>query len=330
MRKPKICIVGPGVVGKSTGRAFIAKGIEVGFVGRTEEQVQKLRDEGFTAHLRTDFSDTNSKYDYDVTMLTVPTPTINGKINLDAMELAAIDLGKRLKNTKDYHVVVVKSTVPPGTTEDLVAKIVEEYSGKTLGKDFGLCMNPEYLREESAYEDTVNAWIIVVGEYDRKSGEVLAAAYENFDAPYYRCKIKEAEMQKYVHNLYNAAKITFFNEMREIAKAIDVDTQKIFKYTTLSCEGMWNPKYGTRDKGAFSGACLPKDTKAFYNWATKRGLNADFLGSVISVNETFKQPTTVTPVSQLNGNSNGKTNGKSLHTPSHEPANVDINVEYTL
>jgi len=286
MKKPKICVVGPGVVGKATLRAFRDKGLETAFIARTQESVDKLRSEGFTAYGRNDLM--NGDYDYDITIFTLPTPTNNKKINLDAMELAAIDLGKRLRKTNKYHVVVVKSTCPPGTTENVVVKTIEEFSGKKVGVDFGACMNPEYLREVSAYEDTVKPWVIVIGEHDKKSGDLLASAYKNFDAPIYRCSMKEAEMQKYVHNLYNAVKITFFNEMREIANNIDVDANKIFEYTVQSCEGIWNPKYGTKDRGAFSGACLPKDTKAFLHFVKGAGLEADLLKKTIEVNEKIK------------------------------------------
>ncbi|EKD94305.1 MAG: hypothetical protein ACD_26C00127G0002 [uncultured bacterium] len=283
MNKPTICIIGPGIVGQATGKVFAAKGYKVAFLGGNISKIQKLREEGYQAYERGDLMDLG--YDFDISMLTVPTPTKEGKINLEAMESAATDLGKRLANTKKYHLVVVKSTVPPGTTENLVIPLVEKYSGKKVGKDFGACMNPEYLREETSYDDTLNPWIILIGEYDKKSGDILEAVYKDkFTCPMDRCKLMEAEMQKYVHNLFNAAKISFYNEMREIAGKIDIDADKIFKYTAISCEGMWNPKYGIRNLGPFQGSCLPKDTQAFYHWATTHGFDASLLKTVIDVN----------------------------------------------
>lgn len=227
-------------------------------------------------------------YDFDISILTVPTPTKNEKIDLSAMEAASADLGKRLAKTSKYHLVVVKSTVPPGTTENLVIPTIEKYSGKKVGKDFGACMNPEYLREKTAYDDTLNPWIILFGEYDKKSGDILSLVYESkFDCPVFRCEIREAEMQKYVHNLFNAAKITFYNEMRKAADKINVDADKIFKYTAISCEGMWNPKYGIRNFGPFDGSCLPKDTKAFFEWAQSQELDVALLKAVIEVNNNM-------------------------------------------
>ena len=288
MKIPSVCIVGPGVVGQATGKVFVEKGIRVGFLGVIKEQIEKLKEEGYEAFTKDEIY--NGNYDYDITMLTVPTPTINKKIDLGILKQAAMDLGKRMKHFKKYHLVVVKSTVPPGTTEELVVPIIEKYSGKKLGVDFGACMNPEYLRAKTAFDDTLNPWMILIGEYDKKSGDLLELVYKNkYDCPIFRCNIKEAEMQKYVHNLYNAVKITFHNEMRVIAKNIGVDADKIFDYHSLSCEGMWNPKYGIKDHGPFDGACLPKDTQAFHDWAKKRGHDTTLLKTAIKINNKFME-----------------------------------------
>ncbi len=288
MTKQSICIIGPGVVGQATGKVFAAKGYKTAFLGGNISKIEKLRDEGYTAYQQTDLMD--GGYDFDISILTVPTPTRNGKINLEAMELASIDLGKRLAKTERYHLVVVKSTVPPGTTENLVIKTVEKYSGRKVGRDFGACMNPEYLREETAYDDTLNPWIILIGEYDKKSGDLLNSVYKGkFDCPIFRCELREAEMQKYVHNLFNAAKISYYNEMRDIANHINVDADKIFKYTAISSEGMWNPNYGIRNRGPFKGKCLPKDTQAFLKFAESLGIDASLLRTIINVNKDITQ-----------------------------------------
>lgn len=282
--KPKICIVGPGVVGQATGKAFVKLGFETVFLGGNGGKTQKLRDEGYTAYTREDLFD--SSYDFDISMLTVPTPTVKGRVDIDPITSASVDLGKRLRlSNKDYHVVVVKSTVPPGTTEDVVATMVEKYSGRKRGHGFGLCMNPEYLREQTAYEDAVNPRIILIGQYDERSGDMLEHVYKNFKCPILRCTIKEAEFQKYVHNLFNSTKITFFNEMRQLAKLVGLDTQKVFEITARSAEGMWNPDYGIRDFGPFSGSCLPKDTQAFLSWAKQYHADLHLLRTTIYVNE---------------------------------------------
>jgi len=286
--KPSICIIGPGIVGQAQGKVFIKYGFETAFLGGNLQKTEKLRKEGYIAYSREELFD--GDYDFDISMLTVSTPTINGAVNLDPITSASIDLGKRLKlSKKDYHLVVVKSTVPPGTTEDIVVKMVEKYSGRKLGKGLGLCMNPEYLREKTAYEDTLHPWIILIGEHDESSGNMLGEVYKKSECPVFRCTIKEAEFQKYVHNLFNSSKITFFNEMREIGKKIGLDTKKIFEVTTLSAEGMWNPKYGIRDFGPFSGNCLPKDTQALLRWVHQNGLDAHLLKAIVEANNALIQ-----------------------------------------
>lgn len=192
--------------------------------------------------------------------------------------------GLRLANHNKYHVVVIRSTVPPGTTRGFVLPLIENVSGKKVGKDFGLVMQPEYLREATASEDFERPWFIFIGAYDKRSGDVVEKLYRPFDAPIERCSIEEAEMQKYVHNVYNAVKIAFFNEMRIAIKNKGWDAEKIFLATAQSCEGIWNPIYGLRDYGPFDGSCLPKDTWALLEWGARNKLNLGILRAVIEEN----------------------------------------------
>lgn len=284
---PKICIIGPGVVGQAQGKAFASLGFHTEFLGGSPDKAEKLIKEGFKAHPRNAFFD--GSYDFDISFIIVPTPTTDGIINLSALISASSDLGKRLSLRKEqkYHLVVVKSTVPPGTTEELVIKEIEKSSGLKAGKDFGVCMNPEYLREICALDDALKPWIILIGELDERSGQILSDVYSKFNVPMIRCSLKEAEMQKYVHNLFNAVKISFFNEMRLVANEIGADASKIFEVTAKSAEGMWNPKYGTKDHGPFTGSCLPKDTQAFFKWAESKGINVPLLEKAISVNNSL-------------------------------------------
>jgi len=279
---PKVCIFGPGVVGYATGKAFAEKGLDVAFIARNEKKVNRLRREGY--HAFTFEKLNHKKFDYDISFLTISTPTKGGKIDLTGLDSVSKYIGKLLTKIDKYHVVVVKSTVSPGSTETLVCENLEKYSGKKVGTDFGLAMAPEYLREDTAYEDAIKPWLIVVGEYDKRSGDLVVESFKPFHTEIYRCRIIEAEMQKYVHNLYNAVKITFFNEMREVAKKIGANADHIFEMTTLSCEGMWHAAYGTRDFGPFSGSCLPKDTQAFLAWAKKNRFKVDLLKKTVDVN----------------------------------------------
>lgn len=287
----KICVIGAGVVGEATGKGFLHLGHEVVFVDVKPEIIANLRAEGFQAFTPEEMA--AKPIDYQVSIFTVSTPTQQGEINLKPLKAAAKDLGTRLKRAKDYHVVVVRSTVVPGTTEEIM-KIVEEGSGKKAGRDFGVCMNPEYLREHSAVEDFKNPWIVVIGQLDQASGDVLETVYGGFSCPVHRVGLKEAEAQKYVHNLFNAVKITFFNEMRDICRKEGIDAEKIFPLVADSCEGMWNPQYGIRDRGPFDGMCLPKDTQAFLAWAQQRGWGMPLLSTTIEVNNSLLAQSTMT------------------------------------
>ncbi len=282
-----VSVVGSGVVGQATGRGFLSHGVDVTFIDINSDKIERLRSEGLKALTASEVQDT--PLTSDITVFTVPTPTERGKINLEYLYAAARDFGRRLKMTDSYHVAVVRSTVVPGTTESLI-EIIETESGKKVGEDFGLGMNPEYLREKTAVEDFHNPWLIVIGEYDKKSGEMMARMYQEFDCPIQHVSIKEAETQKYIHNLYNAVKITFFNEFRQICKKMNVEADAIFPLVAKSCEGMWNAEYGIKDFGPFDGMCLPKDTQAFLDWARSQGWDMPLLATSINVNnELAKQ-----------------------------------------
>lgn len=276
----KITIVGSGFVGRATGKGLAQHGNAVTFLDIDEARVSQLKAEGLSAMV----PEQCTSLDAEMTMFCVPTPTVDGKIQLEYLERAVEAFAKRLRRHSRYHVVVIRSTVPPGTTRDLVLPIIEEVSGKKAGPDFGLAMQPEYLREVSAEQDFARPWLITIGELDQRSGDAVHKIYQKFDAPIERLGLEEAEFQKYVHNLYNAVKIAFFNEMRVVADHEGWDADAIFRATAASSEGVWNPIYGIRDLGPFDGSCLPKDTKALLQWGDQNGYQLEILRSVIAEN----------------------------------------------
>jgi UDPglucose 6-dehydrogenase len=279
----KIGIVGSGVVGSATGRGLAKKGFDITFIDTNRDVVEKLNQEHFQAFLPEDFI--NGNWNFDISMVSVPTPTVNKAIKLTYLKAAVEEIGRRLATYPHYHLVVVRSTVLPGTTENFVIPLLEKKSGKKVGRDFGVCMNPEFLRAKSALADFSNPRLTVFGEYDKKSGDMLEQVYRVFEKPIYRVTLREAEFQKYVHNLFNAAKISFFNEMRGVGKSIGIDPQKAFNLVAASAEGMWNPSYATKDMGPFGGVCLPKDTQAFLSWGEALGFSLPLLRTTIAVNE---------------------------------------------
>lgn len=276
----KITVVGGGFVGCATGKGLSKHGNQVSFIEVDPRKVSQLEMDGFKACLPEDKTDIDS----DVTMFCVPTPTEGDKIQLNYLRDAIKQFAERLKNHNAYHVAVIRSTVPPTTTRKLVIPLIEKVSGKQAGKDFGVAMQPEYLREVTAEQDFARPWFILIGQYDKKSGDVLQKLYQKFDAPIERTGLDEAEFQKYVHNVYNAVKIAFFNEMRVIAENEGWDADAIFMATAESSEGIWNPLYGLRNFGPFDGSCLPKDTRALLQWGEDRRYQLGILRAVVIEN----------------------------------------------
>jgi UDPglucose 6-dehydrogenase len=274
-------IVGSGVVGQATGKGFTKKGHSVGYVDINPQTIAKLRGEGLNAMMASEV-DWNA---VDVVLLAVSTPSVNDRIVLDYIEAAALDVGRGLATTSNYVTVVVRSTVPPTTTEQRITPILERASGKRAGVDFGVAMNPEFLRAVSSEQDFARPWITILGASDRRTAELLDALFTPFGALIVRCTPTEAEMIKYVNNIYNAVKISYFNEVDQICQQLGVDSNLIGAAVARSAESMWNPLYGTRGGVPYGGACLPKDTTAFMAFVREHGWNHLMLEATIAANQ---------------------------------------------
>jgi UDPglucose 6-dehydrogenase len=277
----RIVIVGSGVVGGATGKGFAKKGHAISYVDINPMTIERLRGAGLRAM-------TAAEVDWDavdVVMLAVSTPSVGGKIVLDYIESAALDVGRGLAKTKRFVVVVVRSTVPPTTTEQRILPILEQASGKRAGVDFGVAMNPEFLRQVTAEQDFARPWITVLGSTDRRSAELLDALYAPFGALIVRCTPTEAEMIKYVNNVYNAVKISYFNEVHAICAQVGIDSSLVGATVARSAESMWNALYGTRGGVPYGGACLPKDTEAFLSFVREHGKQHHMLEATIAVTQ---------------------------------------------
>ena len=278
--KSNILIIGSGVVGQATGKGLRSKGHSVVFYDIDPDVLSILSEEGY---------DTCSDYDlgeFDISVLCVNTPTRNDWIVLDYLHNAIKKLGAKLADISRYHLVVVRYTSLPGMTEEKAIPVLEHYSGKKVGMDFGICVNPEFLREATAGEDFAHPWLVVIGAYDQRSSKQLERLYRPFGTEIVVTDIRVAEMMKYVHNLFNATKISFFNEVHMVCQKLGVDSQAVNALVTKSAEGMWNPKYGTAGGRPYGGTCLPKDTRAFRTFAYERNLGSTLLlDAVIRINE---------------------------------------------
>ena len=220
----------------------------------------------------------------DISLVCVGTPSEkNGSIRLDFIYRVAEQIGEVLKEVDHYHVFVIRSTVLPGTNEKCM-KIIAEKSGKTPGKDFGFCSNPEFLREGSALKDFYNPPYTIIGEVDQKSGDYLAEIYKTIDAPLVRTEVKVAETVKYANNVFHAVKVAFGNEIGTICKAEGVDSHKLMEIFCMD-EKLNLSSYYLKPGFAFGGSCLPKDVRAITYRARSKDLNLPLLNSLMPSND---------------------------------------------
>ena len=221
----------------------------------------------------------------DVSLVCVGTPSrANGSLDLGHLEQALVSIGTALRATDHYHVVAVRSTVLPGTVETVILPLLERTSGKQAGHDFGLCVNPEFLREGEAVRDFEDPPHTLIGELDRASGEAVAGLYAGLAAPVFRVAIRVAEGVKYASNCWHALKICFANELGAFFKSRGVDpfeVLEIFKQDTRLniSDAYLRPGY------AFGGSCLPKDLRALLHAAKSEDLNLPLLESILPSNE---------------------------------------------
>ncbi|KHO47473.1 MAG: UDPglucose 6-dehydrogenase [archaeon GW2011_AR5] len=218
--------------------------------------------------------------DTDFIFIAVGTPSKqDGNIDLKYIEKASEDIGNFIKNNDAT--VVVKSTVLPGTTENTVIPAIERVSGKTVGKGFGVCVNPEFLREGKALDDFFNPDRIVIGGYDRESCDRLQELYSSFNCPIKRTSIKTAELIKYASNAFLATKITFINEIGNLCKTLDIDVNEV-------AEGMGLDKriggHFLQAGIGFGGSCFGKDVSALLRKTDESGDKSRILETVLSVN----------------------------------------------
>lgn len=223
--------------------------------------------------------------DTDVSFVCVGTPSqINGNLDLTHVRHVCEQLGQGLKDKTSRHTVVIRSTILPGTMRRMVIPVLEENSGKKAGKDFGVCNNPEFLREGSAVMDFASPCKTVIGELDGASGDALAELYAKLDAPLIRTDIETAEMIKYIDNSWHALKIGFANEIGNLCKSFSIDAHRAM---AIFCEDKkLNISSAYLKPGfAFGGSCLPKDLRALAYSAKLHDLELPILNAILPSNE---------------------------------------------
>ena len=220
----------------------------------------------------------------DISFICVGTPSqLNGNLDLKYVRRVCENIGQALKKKSDFHVIVIRSTVLPGTIRNVVIPILEENSGKHNGKQFGLCHNPEFLREGTAVHDFHHPPKTVIGETDKVSGDLLATIYQKIDAPMIRCTVEVSEMVKYVDNVWHALKVGFANEIGNICKAQSIDSHKVMDIFCQDKKLNISSSY-LKPGFAFGGSCLPKDIRAFSYKAKSLDLDLPIITSILPSN----------------------------------------------
>lgn len=295
----KISIFGLGYVGAVVGGCLAKEGHEVIGVDPNSTKVD-LINQGFSPIIEKDIPEiikkavqdgilkatTNAKetiHQTDISLVCVGTPSqLNGSLDLKYVRSVCEEIGIAIKDV-EYHVVVIRSTMLPGTMKNLIIPTLEEFSGKKAGIDFGVCNNPEFLREGTAVYDFYHPPKTVIGETDEKSGDILASLYSDLPGPMIRTDVATAEMVKYTDNVWHALKIGFANEIGNICKAVDIDGHQVMDIFCQDTKLNLSPYY-MKPGFAFGGSCLPKDVRALTYKGRSLDLDLPILNSILPSN----------------------------------------------
>ena len=297
--RPTIAIVGLGYVGLTTAVAFASRGLKVAGYDVDAAKVDRINggDPGFRepgvdsllrGALKKGFSARTEVGPADFYFITVGTPSLqDGSIDLSYLKEASRTIGSAMRQRSGYQVVVVKSTVTPGTTETIVGPEIESNSGLQWGKGFGLAMNPEFLKEGAAVKDTLEPDRIVIGEADKRSGDLLWKLFKTFYGKRMPQTLRtmpvNAELIKYANNAFLAAKVSYINMVANLCEKLPgADVEVVAKGIGMD----------SRIGGAFlkagpgwGGSCFPKDLKNFRATFSSQGLEAPMIDATVEVNE---------------------------------------------
>lgn len=297
----KIIVWGLGYVGTVVAACFAKLGHDVVGVDKVPAKVEALnqgkspiKEPGLTelikeavdaGRLRAVSEGIKEVANADVSLICVGTPSApDGSTGLQYIKGVAAEIGDGLRHTNRYHVVVLRSTVFPGTTGRVLLPLLEQHSQKICGQDFGLVMNPEFLRESTAIADFYDPPYTVIGEFDQKSGDVIKQLYQGITGDFYRVSIETAELLKQTNNAFHALKIGFANEIGRLCDRLDLDSHELMQMVCADTKLNIAPTY-LRPGFAFGGSCLPKDLRSITFHAQQLGVGLPILESVLPSNE---------------------------------------------
>lgn len=297
----KISIFGLGYVGAVSAGCLATDGHEVVGVDPNATKVD-LINKGITPIIEKDIGEmiaaaakvgslraTTSVHEAvlatDMSLICVGTPSqLNGNLDLSYVRRVCEEIGAAIKEKDGFHVVVARSTMLPGSMRSVVIPTLELASGKKAGIDFGVCNNPEFLREGTAVYDYYNPPKTVIGESDAKAGEMLVKLYEKMDAPLIRTDVETAEMVKYTDNNWHALKVAFANEIGNLCKAVGIDGHKVMEIFCQDTKLNLSPYY-MKPGFAFGGSCLPKDVRALTYKGRSMDVELPVLNAILPSNQ---------------------------------------------
>jgi len=220
----------------------------------------------------------------EISLVCVGTPSnANGSLDLSHVKHVCKEIGAALKSKTDRHVVVIRSTMLPGTIQDTVVPTLEEASGKKVGEGFGVCINPEFLREGTSLKDFYEPPFTLIGADDESTASILRQLYKGIDAPMIVTSTKTAEMVKYVCNCFHALKVSFANEVGNICKSLGVDSHEVMDIFCKDAKLNLSPYY-LKPGFAFGGSCLPKDLRAITYKAKELDVEVPVLSAILPSN----------------------------------------------
>lgn len=299
--KPRLSILGMGYVGLVTAACFSELGHKV--IGADPDKVKidtlkqgevpivepglsemlKQAKDGNRLSATVDVVDAVLKS--DVTLISVGTPSDDhGGCNIRYLQQAAKQVGQALKMKNNYHLVIFRSTVPPKTCRDYLIPLIEMHSGKTRGLGFGVCFNPEFLRESSAIEDFFNPPKTVIGCLDKRSGDYAAKLYQAIPGEPIMCSLEAAEFVKYVDNAWHAVKVSFANEIGRLCKSTGVNSHQVMDIFKQDTKLNISSNY-LMPGFAYGGSCLPKDTRGILSLAARNGVDLPLIRSLAETND---------------------------------------------
>lgn len=301
----KISIFGLGYVGAVSLACLARDGHEIVGVDISESKLDLIREgkspiieagiqelmQSVVSSGRVDVTDDCAKAiaNTDLSFVCVGTPSAqDGSQDLGAIKRLSADIGEALKNKNDFHTIVVRSTMRPGSVVEVVEQLLEKHSGKVSGEDFGVCFQPEFLREGTSIKDYDNPPMTIVGSNSERSTQQLKDLFGHLPAEFLTTDIGTAECLKYACNAFHAVKVTFANEIGRIAQSVNVDSRKVMELVCEDRQLNISTAY-MRPGFAFGGSCLPKDLRALLSIARDNNIEAPMLAGTVSSNQTHIQ-----------------------------------------